>query len=67
MKKGIIFILLIVFLVFISTSSAFAISSFGRIFGGRIIALKALEIAGLEATGWICTVPGVSIEILPIG
>ena len=67
MKKGIIFILLIIFLVSVGTSSVSAISPFGRILGGRIIALKALEIAELEATGWICTVPGVSIEILPIG
>jgi len=66
-KKGIIFILLIVFLVFFSTGIVSAYSSFGNVFGGRIINTKAVEIAGLEAVGYICPMFGTSISIIPMG
>jgi hypothetical protein len=73
-KKGIIFILLIIFLVFVGTQVVFASFSFFspsfsiiKSFGGRIIQTKALEIQELEAMGYICMVPGSSISITPIG
>jgi len=66
-KKSIIFILLIAFLVFVSAKMVFAYSFFGGVFGGRIISMPALEIAEMEATGYICTVPGITISIFPIG
>ncbi len=67
MKKGIIFILLIVFLVFASAKVVFAVSSFGKSFGGRIIYPKALQITVLESVGYICPMYGTSISIMPIG
>lgn len=79
MKKGIFFILLIVFLVFVNTNivrsdavpatatSTLSGSGWGGFFGGRIINTKALEIETLEASGFICFVPGSTISIIPIG
>ncbi|MCM2338930.1 MAG: hypothetical protein NDI62_00530 [Burkholderiales bacterium] len=67
MKKGIILFLLIIFLVFASTSTAFAYSSFGRMFAGKITNTKATEIAQWEAAGYICPMFGTSISIIPIG
>jgi hypothetical protein len=67
MKKGTIFILLIVFLVFISTKIVFAFSPFGGFFGGKIINMKAPEIASLEDAGYVCPMLGTSISIIPIG
>jgi hypothetical protein len=66
-RKSIIFILLFGFMVFAYTNTIFAYSSFGSIFGGRIINTKALEIESLEGTGYQCYVPGSSITISPIG
>lgn len=74
-KKGIILFLLIVFLVFVSTSSVSAnvfgftnaMSKTVRQFGGKIIVPKALEIQELEASGFVCTVYGTTVEIMPIG
>jgi hypothetical protein len=66
-KKGIIFILLIIFLVFVSTKIVFAAASYGKFFGGRITNIKATEILALESSGFICAVPGSTISILPIG
>lgn len=67
MKKGIFYILLIVFLVFVSTRIVSASFSLGRVFGGRIVNTKALEIQALESSGYQCYMPGTSISILPIG
>jgi len=67
MKKGIIFVLLITFAVFIGAKTVSAFS-FGNFFGGRIIDIKALEIRTLENVGYTCdTTGGSSIEIIPIG
>ena len=67
MKKGIIFILLIVFLVFTSTEIVFAFSgSYGQVFGGKIINTKAAEIKELELSGYICVVNGTSVTVKPI-
>ena len=54
-------------MVFAYTNTVFAYSSFGSIFGGRIINTKALEIESLEGTGYRCYVPGTSITISLIG
>jgi hypothetical protein len=70
MKKGIILILLIIFLVFASARIIFASyssPSYGSIFGGRIIYTKAIEIVNLESTGYICNTPGTSVSIRPMG
>lgn len=67
MKKGIIFILLIIFLIFVNTNFSFASSPFGRFFAGRIISEKAMEINLKEWTGYNCVVLGNSITIKPIG
>ncbi len=69
MKKGIIFILLIIFLVFISTRIVFAasFSLLGKNFGGKILTTRAIPIVITETSGFVCAVPGVSITILPIG
>jgi hypothetical protein len=64
-KKGIIFILLIVFLVFTSTEIVFAYSG-SQVFGGKIINTKATKIQELESSGYICTVYGSSITIRSI-
>jgi len=66
-KKSIFYILLIAFLVFVYANTTSAFSSFGRVFGGRIISPKALQITGLEASGFICPMFGTSISIFPIG
>jgi len=68
-KKGIIFILLIIFLVFASVKVVFAFSSFGSVFGGRIIDTKAVAVRTLENIGYICGMEyfGTSLEILPLG
>jgi hypothetical protein len=69
MKRGIIFSLLIVFLLLATTKIAFA--SFGLSlfpqFGGRIIYPKAIEIQALEAAGFQCIVLGSTFSIMPIG
>ena len=69
MKKGIIFILLTVFLVFASFRIVFAFSDFflGGYFGGRIISTQATKIAELEDAGYDCYTPGTSISIRPLG
>ncbi len=67
MKKGIIFILLIVFLLFAGARTVSANFSFGRLFGGRITAPKAVEIEALESAGYVCPMYGTSISIMPIG
>lgn len=68
MKKGIILTLLIFFGVSISVGVAHAsFSGLFGIFGGRIVSDRALEIGELEDFGYICDVPGYSIEIMPIG
>jgi len=67
-KKGIIFILLTVFLVFASFRIVFASSfSLGGYFGGRILHTKAQEIINWEAMGYVCSVPGTTIAVLPVG
>ena len=66
-RKSIIFILLIAFLVFISAKIVFAYSFFGGVFGGRITNMPALEIASLEGSGYVCSMSGTSISIIPIG
>src|SRR3989344_8444416 len=82
MRKGIILVLLIVFLAFIgakivksdavpatpsSAPSSFSGGIRGGFFGGRIINMKATEIASLEAADYTCAVFGSSISIVPIG
>ncbi|MFA5095542.1 MAG: hypothetical protein WC447_02705 [Candidatus Paceibacterota bacterium] len=67
MKKGTIFVLLIVFLVSISAKIVFAYSFLGGVFGGKIINTKATEVTILEATGYVCPMSGTSISITPIG
>ncbi len=67
MKKGTIFILLIIFLVFVGTRIVFAASSIGGFFGGKIISDKAMEIEIKEWAGYKCTVLGKSITIIPLG
>lgn len=76
MKKGIIFVLLIVFLVFANISSVYAsennyVGIFlpeEKPFGGEIINDKALEIETLEDSEFICDLQGgESIEIDPTG
>lgn len=68
MRKGILFILLIFFVFFTYASFAHAsfLGAFG-IFGGRIASDRALEVGELEDFGYICDVPGYSVEIMPIG
>jgi len=72
MKKGTIFILLIIFLVFFGANTIFA-NIFGltysmqKQFGGRILNTKATEINNLESQGYTCNTPGTSILIRPIG
>lgn len=66
-RAGITFILLIVFLVFVSVNAVFAVSSFGRFFGGRIKYEISLQIDVLESTGYVCVMPGTSLTIIPIG
>jgi hypothetical protein len=67
-SNGIIF-LIVFFLVFISTRIVFAasFSLLGKNFGGKILTTRAIPIVVTEASGFACTVPGVSITILPIG
>lgn len=68
MKKGIIFILLTIFPVFFVIASSTSVRSSFNLFGGKITStLKALEIQELEESGFVCNVPGTTIEILPIG
>jgi hypothetical protein len=68
-KKGIIFILLIVFVLFAGagTVSAASYFNFGKMFGGKIIYPKASEIQELEDFGYTCTIPGTTISIVPMG
>ncbi len=67
MKKGIIFILLIVFLVFASTRVVSASFSLGKFFGGRVIETTAIPIEALKDAGYTCPMFGTSISILPLG
>lgn len=69
MKKNIIFFLLVISLMFVSTNIVSAYSFLGNFFGGRIIDTKAWEIRELEDFGYICdeSILGSSIEISPIG
>jgi len=67
MKKGIIFVLLIIFTIFIGAKTVSAFS-LGNFFGGGIIDTKALGIRTLEDAGYICDLSGgTSISIIPIG
>lgn len=67
MKKGIKFILLSVFLVFVFSFKTTEASWLRAFFGGKIINMKAVEIQALESAGFNCVVPGQTITILPIG
>ncbi len=68
MKKGLIATLLVVLGFFFYTSyRAHAYEGSWNIFGGKIISDKALEVGELEDFGYICDVPGYSIEVLPVG
>lgn len=67
MKKGAIFILLIVFLVFVNTNIVSANSSFFRFLGGRITNTKATEVQIYESMGYVCPAYGTTISIMPIG
>ncbi len=67
MKKGIIFVLLIVFLAFISARIVSAYSFFGGFFGGKITNTIAAPIMELELKGYACPMFGTSISITPIG
>ena len=66
-RKGIIFVLIIVFAIFVGTRTVSAFSFFGGFFGGRIISDKAMEIELKEWAGYTCVVLGTSITINPIG
>lgn len=66
MKKGIIFILLIIFLIFSNTKIVSAFS-FEKSFGGKILYTKAMKIQILESAGFTCTVLGSTIMMMPIG
>ena len=57
----------VVFLVFLNTKTVFAYSSFGKVFAGKIIHTKDIEIQTLEFAGYICPVFGSSISIIPMG
>ncbi|KKQ88029.1 MAG: hypothetical protein UT09_C0005G0011 [Parcubacteria group bacterium GW2011_GWF2_38_8] len=77
MRKGIILVLLIVFLAFagakivksdaVPATAARAPSVSAGFFGGRIINTKALEIEALEGVNFECIVVGSTISIIPIG
>lgn len=78
MRKGIIFFLLIIFVVSISlnqveggsvpaTPASSGSGITGGVFGGRVVNTKAIEIQMLEESGFQCMVPGTSITILPLG
>jgi hypothetical protein len=67
MKKSISFILLIIFLMFISTNIVYANVYFGNVLGGRIKSSIAEEIENLQASGYSCPMDGTSISITPIG
>ncbi|MFA6586117.1 MAG: hypothetical protein WCS86_03075 [Candidatus Paceibacterota bacterium] len=74
MKKGITFVLLTIFLVFVCTSLVFADFNFSnsggftqRFFGGRIISTTAIEVEGLESFGYTCPMAGTSLSITPLG
>jgi hypothetical protein len=69
MKKAVALFLLITFLIFVGTNIVYSYSSstFGRLFGGKIISMKATQIEELEASGYICSMFGTSISIKPIG
>ena len=67
MKKGTIFILLIIFLVFVCVSITQASLSFEKIFGGKITNTKATQIEELENSGYTCHMVGSSITVRPIG
>ena len=66
-KVGIV--LLIIFIVGLTLSvTVYAQSSISRGYyiGGRIKFLKAAQVSNLENTGYVCDVPGTSIEITPV-
>lgn len=68
-RRGIIFGLLVIFLLltFTKTSHALIGFNFGKQFGGRIVNTEAKEITALEARGYDCVVPGYTFSIIPIG
>jgi hypothetical protein len=59
-------VLIVVLVFLISFEVTFAAFSFGNVFGGRILRTEATEITTLEDTGYICVVPGSTIEIISI-
>lgn len=59
-------ILVVIFLVLFSTKIVFGFGLAGN-FAGRIIYTKAIKIKALESAGFVCVVPGSSIQIKPIG
>ncbi|MDO8659232.1 MAG: hypothetical protein Q7K54_01395 [Candidatus Parcubacteria bacterium] len=70
MKRGIIFSLLIFFLLLANTNTVFAFSSFRFLlpqFSGRIVFSPAIEIASLQMMSFQCAVMGSTFSIYPIG
>jgi hypothetical protein len=59
-------VLIVVLMFLISFEITFAVFSFGNTFGGRILKTEAIEITTLQNTGYICVVPGSTIEIISI-
>ena len=58
---------LIIFISFeIAHASTTPVSS-GKIFGGKIVQTKSIEIQKLESTGYTCHVMGSTITIKPVG
>jgi hypothetical protein len=67
MKKDLIALSLPLVVLFMAGYIHDAKASLGlQEFGGRIVYIKALEIQVLEAAGFVCTVPGKTIQILPV-
>ncbi len=67
-KVKIISIAILIFVLSYSlTTYAQGSLSRGNYFGGRIISLKSYEVETYESAGFICDVPGTSIEIKPTG
>ena len=50
-----------------SFSATISNSGYYRDFGGKIITTVANEITTFQSSGYICSVPGQSISIIPIG
>ncbi len=69
-KRNKILIFVITAIIFASLNIDFAKGaniSISRSFGGKIISSKAMKIKALESSGFVCTMPGTSVSILPIG